>query len=104
MTSTPTGLLSLEEFLRLPATKPYTELIDGVPEQKPVRKKRQSKAQWRLGRLLEEHAATAQGTCWPELGFKFRATTLGNLRVPDFCITSGKHRSGLRRRLSGACA
>src|SRR5689334_16874662 len=86
MTTTPTRLLSLEEFLRMPETEPYTELIDGVPEQKPVGKKRHSKAQWKIGILLREHPATRSGTGWPELGFKFRRTTQGNLRVPDFAF------------------
>jgi Uma2 family endonuclease len=81
--TTQTRLMTLEEFLRLPETKPYTELVDGFPEQKPVGKRRHSKAQWRLTRLLDRHPATADGAPWPELGFRFPRTSRGNLRVPD---------------------
>lgn len=75
--------MTLDEFLALPETKPYTELIDGVPCQKPLGKRRHSRAQWLLQKLLDRHPATSAGTPWPELGFKFRRTTAGNLRVPD---------------------
>jgi len=75
--------MTLDEFLALPETKPYTELIDGVPCQKPVGKVRHSRAQGSLERLLILHLATRDGTNWPELGFKFRRTSAGNLRVPD---------------------
>jgi Uma2 family endonuclease len=81
--TTQTRLMTLDEFLALPETKPYTELIDGVPCQKPVGKIRHSRAQWLLPRLLDRHPATSAGSPWPELGFKFRRTTAGNLRVPD---------------------
>ena len=81
--TTPTRLMTLDEFLALPETKPYTELIDGVPCQKPVGKMRHSRAQWLLPRLLDRHPATSAGSPWPELGFKFRRTAAGNLRVPD---------------------
>ena len=81
--TTQTRLMTLDEFLALPETKPYTELIDGVPCQKPVGKNRHSHAQGGLLRLLLRHESTTDGTVWPELGFKFRRTTAGNLRVPD---------------------
>src|SRR6185312_6324921 len=84
MTTTPTRLLSLEEFLRLPETEPYTELIDGVPEQKPVGKKRHAIAQSNLVFLLRVHEATRAGRALTELGNRFPRTTLGNLRIPDF--------------------
>jgi len=75
--------MTLDEFLALPETEPATELIDGYPCQKPVGKKPHSRATWRLGRLLDRHPATAGGSVYPELGFRFARTTPGNLRVPD---------------------
>jgi Uma2 family endonuclease len=76
-------LVSLEEFLRLPETEPYTELVDGVMEQKPVGKNRHSVAQTELVMLLRLHPATREGRAVTELGVRFPATRLGNLRVPD---------------------
>ena len=84
MTTTPTRLLSLEEFLCLPETKPYTELIDGVPEQKPMGKKRHAIAQTNLVVMLTLHPRTRGGRPLTELGNRFPKTSLGNLRVPDF--------------------
>ena len=76
--------MTLDEFLRLPETKPYTELINGELCQKPVGKIRHSRAQRNLLVLLLRHPMTAAGTSWTELGFRFPRTSLGNLRVPDF--------------------
>lgn len=81
--TTETRLMTLEEFLALPETKPYTELIDGVRCQKPVGKPRHSRAQAKLFAALLTSPRTAAGTVWPELGFRFPRTTLGNLRVPS---------------------
>jgi len=81
--TTQTRLMTLDEFLALPETKPYTELIDGVPCQKPVAKGPHSRAQWLLPSLLARDPATSPGSPWPELGFKFPRTSAGNLRVPD---------------------
>jgi len=76
-------LLTLDEFLEQPETEPYTELIDGVLEQKPVGKKPHSRSQLRIAMLLLEHPATMAGSAWPELGLRFPNTPAGNLRVPD---------------------
>lgn len=81
--TTQSQLMSLEEFEALPETEPYTELIDGVREQKPVGKQRHSIAQSNLGFLLRLHGATAKGRVLPEQGFRFPKSTSGNLRVPD---------------------
>lgn len=79
----PSRLITLAEFLELPETEPYTELINGELCQKPVGKIRHSKPQGKLYLLLARHPATALGTPWPELGFRFPLTSRGNLRVPD---------------------
>ena len=79
----PSRLMTLAEFLELPETEPYTELIDGELCQKPVGKNRHSAAQGNLFRLLARHPATASGARRPELGFRFPRTSRGNLRVPD---------------------
>lgn len=76
-------LLTLDEFLEQPETEPYTELIDGVLEQKPVGKKPHSRSQLRIALLLLEHPATKGGSAWPEPGLRFPNTAAGNLRVPD---------------------
>ena len=83
--TTETRLLTLDEFLALPETEPYTELIDGRLCQKPVGKKKHSRAQLNLIALLLRHPATESGTVWPELGIRFPALVRGNLRVPDVC-------------------
>lgn len=75
--------ISLDEFLRMPETEPYTELIDGVLEQKPLGKNNHSVAQTELVLALRLHAATRSGRAVTELGVRFPGTVLGNLRVPD---------------------
>jgi Uma2 family endonuclease len=75
--------VSLDEFLRLPETEPYTELVDGVMEQKPVGKNNHSVAQMELAVLLRFHPATQSGRAVTELGVRFPGTRFGNLRVPD---------------------
>ncbi len=81
--SAATRLMSLDEFLALPETEPYTELIDGVMCRKTAGKKRHNRTQCNLTILLATHDATRGGSAWPELGFRFPRTTRGNLRVPD---------------------
>ena len=79
----PSRLMTLAEFLELPETEPYTELINGELCQKPVGKNRHSAAQSNLQILLALHPATAKGKSRVELGFRFPRTSRGNLRVPD---------------------
>ena len=47
-------LITLEAFLRRRETKPYTELIDGIPFRKPVGTIAQSRAQLNTLRLVLE--------------------------------------------------
>ncbi len=79
----PTKPMSLDEFLALPETEPATELIDGVPCQKPVGSEDHSQAQSNLLFLLRLHPATANGRSRVELSVRFLRTERGNLRVPD---------------------
>lgn len=81
--TTETRLMTLDEFLALPETEPYTELIDGRLCQKPVGKMRHSRAQTNMIGLLLTHPATRNGQTNAELGYRFPRTSLGNLRVPD---------------------
>ena len=81
--TTQSRLMTLDEFLALPETEPYTELIDGVREQKPVGKQPHSIAQFNLGMLLRLHVKTARGRVLTEQGFRFPRSGAGNLRVPD---------------------
>lgn len=85
--------MTLDEFLAMPETEPYTELVNGVLERKPVGKWRHGVVQSNLQHLLRTHRATRRGRVIPELGFKFRRTTRGNLRVPDvsFYVRSPEH-------------
>lgn len=76
-------LLTLEEFLALPETTPYTELVDGVPCQKPVGSEKHSRAQGNLYFLLRTHPRIRRGRSRTELGVQFLRTARGNLRVPD---------------------
>ncbi len=87
----PSRLMTLDEFLALPETKPYTELIDGELCQKPVGKNRHSTAQTNLVLMLARHPSTASGKPRTELGFRFPRTSRGNLRVPDVSYYLREH-------------
>jgi Uma2 family endonuclease len=82
-TRRPRRAWSLAEFLRLPETKPWTELIDGRRHRKPVGTFAHSGAQGDLAMMLETNGRPLGGRAFVSLGFKFPLTTLGNLRVPD---------------------
>lgn len=75
--------MSLDEFLALPEEKPYLELIDGEVCQKPMGKKRHSRAQTRLSRWLERHPATHDGEAFVELTLPLGGSGRANARVPD---------------------
>jgi len=72
--------LTLEQFLKLPETKPASEYQDGRITQKPVPKGKHSRLQlkWaaKLGLVTEENR---QGMAFPEL----RCTFAGRSMVPD---------------------
>jgi Uma2 family endonuclease len=80
----------LDEFMSWPEDSPALELIDGVPEQKPVPSLPHSRAAKRLGQLLDSHPATHKGEWLLEVGKSYH-TPLGNHRVPDLSFYS-EHR------------
>jgi Uma2 family endonuclease len=84
-------LLTLDAFLAMPETEPYTELIDGVPCQKPMGSEEHSQAQGNLHFLLKSHRHTRQGRARVELGIRFVRTPRGNLRVPDVSYSLPGH-------------
>jgi Uma2 family endonuclease len=75
--------MSLEEFLALPEEKPNLELIDGEVCQKPMGKRRHSRAQSRLYKLLSSHRATSGGEAFVELTLPIGGNGRANARVPD---------------------
>lgn len=75
--------MSLDEFLALPEEKPYLELIDGDVCQKPMGKKRHSRAQSRLLYVLERHDATNSGDAFVELTLPIGGSGRANARIPD---------------------
>ncbi|MBA4179511.1 MAG: hypothetical protein C0506_02885 [Anaerolinea sp.] len=84
--------LTLDDFLALPEDKPYLELIDGEVCQKPVGKKKHSRAARRIARLLEDHPATRAGEVLPELGMHWWGTARSDHRVPDVSYYAGGRR------------
>jgi Uma2 family endonuclease len=75
--------MTLEEFLALPETVPYCELIDGEVVQKPVGSKQHASAQWNLTLLLGTHPKTRRGRGYTEVGYNFPDALRPNHRVPD---------------------
>lgn len=76
--------MTLEKFLSLPETNPYSELIDGEVCQKAMGKETHSSAQGALVLLFGTAPALRGGRCYPELGFNFPTSLEANHRVPDF--------------------
>ncbi|WP_019498523.1 Uma2 family endonuclease [Pseudanabaena sp. PCC 6802] len=75
--------LSLEEFLKLPETKPASEYIDGEIYQKPMPKARHSRLQGSFIRTINEIAEGIKiAYAFPEL----RCTFGGRSLVPDVTV------------------
>ncbi|PSF39306.1 hypothetical protein C7H19_00520 [Aphanothece hegewaldii CCALA 016] len=75
--------LTLEEFLKLPETKPASEYIDGEIEQKPMAQGKHSIIQIRLGTAINEVALL------PKLAYAFtelRCTFGRRSIVPDIAV------------------
>lgn len=75
--------LRVEEFLKLPETKPASELIQGTITQKPMPQGEQSRLQGKLCAVINEVAETAKiAYAFPEL----RCTFGGASIVPDIAV------------------
>ncbi len=75
--------LSLEEFLKLPETKPASEYIDGIIYQKPMPQGKHSIIQIRLATAINEIAINQKlAYAFPEL----RCTFGGRSLVPDISV------------------
>ncbi len=83
MVQTPSKILTLEEFLKLPETKPASEYIDGKIIQKPMPKARHSRLQGKLINAVNEVTEERQiAYAFPEL----RCTFGGRSLVPDVAV------------------
>lgn len=75
--------LSLDEFLKLPETKPYSEYIDGKIEEKPMPQGQHSVLQGRLVTIINDKVlATKMAHAFPELRCTFRERSI----VPDISV------------------
>ena len=82
-THKPTKLISLEEFLELPETKPASEYFDGRVHQKPIPQGKHSKLQTSLASQIEQWGKAKQ------LAYAFtelRCTVGGRSIVPDIAV------------------
>jgi len=80
-----TQKLTLEEFLELPETKPYSEYINGKIEQKPLPQGEHSVLQTSLGTAINEVVLPKKlGHAFTEL----RCTFGGRSLVPDISVFS----------------
>lgn len=83
MVQTPTKVISLDEFLRLPETKPASEYIDGHIIQKPMPQGQHSRIQQKLINAINAATEDAQvALALPEL----RCTFGGRSIIPDLAI------------------
>jgi Uma2 family endonuclease len=88
MTVAKPSLLTLDEFLNLPETKPASEYIDGEIIQKPMPKTRHSRLQAKLITGVNEVAEASQiAYAFPEL----RCTFGGRSIVPDVAVLRWEH-------------
>ncbi|MBE9191083.1 Uma2 family endonuclease [Gloeocapsopsis crepidinum LEGE 06123] len=85
MVKLPTQALTLEEFLKLPETKPASEYISGQIIQKPMPQGKHSKLQGKLVTTINEIAEPQKiALAFPEL----RCTFGGRSIVPDVAVFS----------------
>jgi Uma2 family endonuclease len=83
MVQAPNTVLSLEEFLVLPETKPYSEYIDGQIIQKPMAQGKHSIIQGELCPVINAVIKVRKmGWAFPEL----RCTFSGRSLVPDIAV------------------
>jgi len=80
--------ITLEEFLKLPETKPASEYVDGEIVQKPMPKTRYSRLQGKLLDTINEVVeARRTAYAFPEL----RCTFGGRAIVPDVAVLRWEH-------------
>jgi Uma2 family endonuclease len=83
MTAATTQPLTLEEFLKLPETKPASEYIDGAIVQKPMPKGRHSRLQGKLCAAVNQVAEEQRiAYAFPELRCSFGGRSI----VPDVAV------------------
>ena len=83
MVQTPTKPITLEEFLKLPQTKPASEFVDGQIIQKPMPQGKHSTIQRDLCNAIDTTLKSLQvGRAYPEL----RCTFGGRSTVPDVAV------------------
>ena len=83
MTTATSKSISLEEFLKLPETKPASEYIDGEIIQKPMPKGRHSRLQGKLCAVINQVAEEQKiAYAFPELRCTFGSRSI----VPDVAI------------------
>lgn len=88
MVQTPVKLVTLEEFLQLPKTKPASEYIDGQIVQKPMPKADHSEIQGELASAINGVLRSSKiGRAFPEL----RCTFMERSIVPDIAVLSWKN-------------
>jgi Uma2 family endonuclease len=88
MIQTASKILILEEFIKLPGTKPASEYIDGKIIQKPMPKARHSRLQGKLINAINKVAEEMQiAYAFPEL----RCTFGGRAIVPDVAVLRWEH-------------
>jgi Uma2 family endonuclease len=81
--STATQPLTLEEFLKLPETKPASEFINGQVIQKPMSQGEHSRIQGKLCEVINQIGEAAKmAYAFPEL----RCTFAGQSVVPDIAV------------------
>jgi Uma2 family endonuclease len=83
MVQTAEKIITLEEFLKLPETKPASEYMEGKISQKPMPQGKHSRLQGKLVSLIENLAnAQTAALAFPEL----RCTFGGRSIVPDVAV------------------
>ncbi|MEM6753787.1 MAG: Uma2 family endonuclease, partial [Cyanobacteria bacterium P01_C01_bin.38] len=83
MTATTTQTINLEEFLKLPETKPASEYINGKIIQKPMPKGRHSRLQGKLCTAINLKVEDKKiAYAFPEL----RCTFGGRSIIPDIAV------------------
>jgi len=83
MVQTPNKTITLEEFLKLPETKPASEYVDGEIIQKPMPQGKHSRLQWKLLAKVNDLVEGKRiAEAFPELRCMFG----GRAIVPDISV------------------